>query len=130
MEALCIGKQPDDYVFTRKDGTQVKTFRRIWKTVCTEAGKPDLLFHDLRRSGVRNLRRLGVPESVAMKISGHKTRSIFERYNIIDKSDVVDATQKLNENQKSNAPALPDLAILHGQDSGIVAPKKGQTQTA
>ncbi len=65
-----------------------------------------------------------------MKVRGHKTRSIFERYNIIDKSDVVDATRKLNEKQKSKARALPDLAIFHGQDSGIIAPKTGQTQTA
>lgn len=84
LQALCIAKQPDDYIFTRPSkknptGDPVRGFRRIWKTVCTRAGKPDLLFHDLRRSGVRNLRRLGVPESVAMKISGHKTRSIFER---------------------------------------------------
>jgi integrase len=138
LSPLCIGKQPDDFLFSRPDkdgnyganGHPVRAFRRIWKTVCTRAGVPNLMFHDLRRSGVRNLRKLGVPESVAMKISGHKTRSIFERYNIVDKNDVIDATRKLNEKQKSNAPALPDLAVFHGQSSGIVARKTGQTQTA
>ena len=130
LTALCIGKQPDDFLFSRPNGKPVRAFRRIWKTVCTNAGVPKLLFHDLRRSGVRNLRKLGVPESVAMKISGHKTRSVFERYNIVDRNDVLDATRKLNEKQNSNALALPDLAVLHGQSSGIVAPKNGQTQLA
>jgi integrase len=70
LTACIVGKQPDYFVFTRtdkkrKDGTlekgkPVEGFRKIWKAVCTRAGVPDLLFHDLRRSGVRNLRRLGV----------------------------------------------------------------------
>jgi len=70
---------------------------------------------------VRNLRKLGVPESVAMKISGHKTRQVFERYNIIDESDIREAGRKLNEKQKSNA--LLEIAFGHG--SGMISPKTG-----
>jgi integrase len=64
----------------------IKDFRMSWNLACQSAGVPGLLFHDLRRTAVRNLRRAGVAESVIMKITGHRTRGVFDRYNITDQS--------------------------------------------
>ena len=78
-----------------RSGRPIHSFRRSWKKACEKAGRPGLLFHDLRRSAVRNLERAGVPRSVAMKLTGHKTESIYRRYAIVAESDLRAAGEKL-----------------------------------
>jgi integrase len=97
LSACAAGKDDQDFVFTRDGNRRVLDFRTAWTNACECAGCADLLFHDLRRTGARNLRRLGVSEGVIMKIGGWRTRSIFDRYNIIDDADLADAASRLDQ---------------------------------
>jgi hypothetical protein len=69
-----------------------------------------LIFHDLRRTAARNLRRAGIAETVIMKIGGWRTRSVFERYAIVSRGDMVDAMQKL---QRAEQESLASHVIGH-----------------
>lgn len=78
---------------TRKPFVDV---RRAFKRACDGAGIAGLWFHDLRRSYITRARQAGVPESVVMRISGHRTRSVFDRYNVVDERDLRLAAQALS----------------------------------
>ena len=94
-----------------KDEQPIGDWRKTWARSCVAAGLfrvlnpgaknerkvPTVLFHDLRRTVVRNLVRAGVPERIAMSVTGHKTRAVFDRYNIVSEVDLRRATSRLAE---------------------------------
>jgi integrase len=109
------------WVFCRQDGAPVGDFKKAWATACIKAGffrvepvldatgapavdkdgapvtmrKPTKLVHDFRRTAVRNLIRAGIPETVAMKMTGHRTRSVFQRYAIVEEGMLREAGERL-----------------------------------
>lgn len=83
------------WVFHR-NGKPIKSFLKAWRKACRAAGQPGMIPHDFRRTAVRNIVRSGVPERVAMHLTGHKTRSVFERYNIVSDCDLAIAARKLD----------------------------------
>jgi integrase len=96
------------WVFHR-DREQIKDFREAWNYAGRRAGCTGRYFHDLRRTGIRNMIRRGISEPVAMKVSGHKTADVFWRYNIVVEDDLRNVGRRMS-----------------GIVSGIVEPNQGK----
>lgn len=123
----------DNHVFQYK-GKPLKDIRAAFRTACHKAGIPygrytkdGFIFHDLRHSFNTYMRKSGVPESVIMKITGHSTREMFDRYNTVDAEDArraidqmqgyfasVDQNESVDQNVDQTVPTATDLPTRVG----------------
>ena len=103
-----------------RDGIHVRRWRTAWRTACQAAGVPTRFLHDCRRTAARNLIRASVPERVAMLLTGHKSRAIFDRYNIIHEQELLDAGDQLVAYLAQQAQAGPARRRPH--TAGTAAP--------
>jgi len=132
----CDQKWPQCAWICHRGGIRLESLKHSWRKGCEAVGLGKMVEvegtkdkvwvgkipHDFRRTAVRNMIRAGIPEKVAMAISGHKTRSVFDRYNIVNEADLEKAAQSMTayfEREKSKMVTLPVTpAELNGQSSG------------
>ncbi len=97
-----------DVVEHGQGGINVRRSRTAWRTACQAAGLPTRFLHDCRRHAARNLNiRASVAERVAMLLTGHKSRAIFDRYNILHEQELLDAGDQLVAYLAQHAQATP-----------------------
>ena len=100
-------RDPDSPLVFHRDGIPVRRWRTAWRTACQAAGVPTRFLHDCRRTAARNLIRASVSERVAMLLTGHKSRAIFDRDNIIHEQELLDAGDQLVAYLAQHAQATP-----------------------
>jgi len=101
--------QLSDRIFSHADGTPIKEFRKTWAQAAKKAGCAGKLFHDLRRTAVRNMVQAGIPTQIAKRWSGHKSDSMFERYSILTTDDMrlaLQQTEQYRESQREKVVAI------------------------
>jgi integrase len=96
VQRACADRRLDCPFVFHRGNQSIGDFRKAWNAARKAAGQHKLLFHDLRRSGVTNMRRAGMDESTAMKVSGHKTVSTFRRYKIEATRDIQEGLERLD----------------------------------
>jgi site-specific recombinase XerD len=114
------------HVFFWPDGSRIydgSKYHDAWRDAVKASGVQRIP-HDFRRTAVRNLVRAGIPERVAMKLTGHKTRAVFDRYNIVSETDLRDAAAKLDTFQQAETKHHRKAATNRGKRSAHKRTKK------
>ena len=114
-------RDPDSPLVFHRDGIPIRRWRTAWRTACQVAGVPTRFLHDCRRTAARNLIRASVPERVAMLLTGHKSRAIFDRYNIINEQELLEAGDQL-------VAYLAQQALAPGQPAHRITPPPRTTR--
>ena len=98
-KTLALQRQTDKIIFLvfHNEGQLICNYYKAWHKGCEKAGLSGKIPYDFRRTAVRNMVRAGIPERVARQMTGHKTRSVFDRYHIVSDGDLKEAAQKLSQ---------------------------------
>ncbi len=113
-----------EFVFVNPEtGDRWREIRRMFRRACGASNLEGVWFHDLRRSFVTNARRRGVAESVVMRMSGHRTRSVFDRYNVVSEDDLKEAVRRIEAGAAAESAAL-------GQEMDKVRSEAGAPEAA
>jgi integrase len=115
MEGLAVQRGDSEFVF-HVDGRPIskKRYRRAWAKARKAARLEGRIFHDFRRTGARRLINAGVSQAVAMKVTGHKTPSIFRRYQIVEKEDIAAALEKVAQTAGAKVVGMPSSGARQG----------------
>ncbi len=98
-----------------RQGVQIKSFKTAWKNATQAANLPGRIPHDFRRTAVRNLEKAGVSRSVAMKLTGHLTESVYGRYAIVSESDLIEGVEKLSALHRDRLQRREAPKVVSGQ---------------
>ena len=120
-------RDPTSPLVFHRDGIPIRRWRTAWRTACQAAGVPTRFLHDCRRTAARNLIRASVAERVAMLLTGHKSRAIFDRYNIIHEQELLEAGDQLVEYLAQHAQATPRGGRPHPARTHRAAPSPRAT---
>jgi integrase len=112
VKLLSAVKHREGAVFPSK-----RVMQAAFPKACKAAKIDGLLVHDLRRSSVRNMMKAGAQQAEAMKISGHRDASVFQRYNVIDEAQTADVMRRVQQIAPVKIQrALPGRTARHGRN--------------
>ncbi len=117
------------WVFHRR-GEQIRSVQHAWICACERAEVPGAWLHDLRRTAVRNLERVGVSRSVAMKLTGHKSEAIYRRYAIADSTALAEGVEKLARLHAKAPHERRKVLRLNQAGNGTITAQSGHMRKA